>query len=152
MCQIKKMCLRRIFISICALSFVDFKVSMCYYGTILPVSTMGSPTSLLPSPIQRRGYGRSLFCEMFYPHRTSNSFFPALQSSCKGFGWIWIQRPRFLALPIPQIKGSGLLLPCSTCPLITKDTACPRITIASRNWHHLMPGICTFSGGPSTHP
>ena len=101
---------------------------------------------------KKGGYGRSLFCEMCYPHRTPNSFFLALQSSCKGFGWIWIQRPRFPALPIPQIKGSGLLLPCSTCPLITKDTACPHITIASRNWHHLMPGICTSSGGPSTHP
>ena len=144
--------MRRIFIITCALLFVHFKASMCYYGTILSVSTMGSPTSLLPSPIQRGGYGRSLFCEMCYPHRTPNSFFPALQRSCKGFGWIWIQRPRFPALPIPQIKGSGLLLPCSTFPLITKDSACPRITIASRNWHHLMPGICTSSGGPSTHP
>ena len=109
-----------------------------------PVSVNnGLPHFIVTIAISKGGYGRSLFWEMCYPHRNPNPFFPALQSSCKGFGWIWIQRPRFLALPIPQIKGSGLLQPCSTCPLITKDTACPRITIASRNWHHLMPGICT---------
>ena len=103
----------------------------------------GLPHFIVTIANSKGGYGRSLFWEMCYPHRTPNSFFPAHQSSCKGFGWIWILRPRFPALPIPQIKGSGLLQRCSTCPLITKDTACPRITIASRNWHHLMPGICT---------
>ena len=91
-----------------------------------PVSVNnGLPPFIVTIANSKGGYGRSFFWEMCYPHRTLNSFFPTLQSSCKGVGWIWIQRTRFPPLPIPQIKGSGLLQPWSTCLLITKDTSCP---------------------------
>ena len=150
-CQIRKMCLIRIFIIRCALLFVHFKVSMCYYGTILSVSTMGSPTSLLPSPIQRGGMGGISFgrCAILIgPQTHSLQHFRALAK-----GWVDLD-------PKTQISStshsSNQRIRASTTlehsPLVTKDTACPRITIASRNWHHLMPGICTSWGGPSTHP
>ena len=106
-CQIRKMCLRRIFIIRCALLFVHFKVSMCYCGTILSVSTIGSPTSLLPSPIQRGGmegvsFGR---CAILIGPQTHS--FQHFRAPAKGLGGFGSKDPDFQPFPFLKSKDQG---------------------------------------------
>ena len=147
------MCLRRIFIIRCARLFVHFKVSMCYYGTILLVSTMGSPTSLLPSPIQRGGgmggvsFGRCAI--LIGPQTHSFQHFRALAKGLGGFG---SKDPDFQHFPFLKSKDQGFYNLATHAPSLPKAQLAPPSLSLPVTGIILCRAFVPLEGGPPPTP